>query len=354
MNGRLPSSQQSTFFTEREIELKTINGRKFMKASLTLKGVGRLAPAFALIVALFATTTAQAQPQITCNNAGAGNGQITTYDFTGGAIVGSFLPTGAFDANNGRGVAILGNLVYYTELTAGFGPTDFIRIAPFNGGAGGADIGTLPNPRPTDGVQDIAFSNGVMYVLTGYPSDPPQVFGLNPLTGAVLSGPVSISAPAISLSDAFTVLPNGNFLINEGDDTNSYDQYNPTTGAVIPGTNIVAPGNPFATGVDTDGTSLFFSTNSDPLFTSSSLAQTTLTGVPIATQAVAANLCEDISIPQSVCLGAPGAIPGNPNCHGKCVSFLATTFGGMDKASSDFGYASVTALQNAIKAFCGK
>jgi hypothetical protein len=357
MNGRLPGSQQSTFFTEREIELKTINGRKFMKASSTLKGIGRLAPAFALIVALFATTTAQAQPLITCNNAGAGDGPITTYDFMTGAIVGSFVPDGALvNVGNGRGVAILGNNVYYTELSNGnaFGPTDFIRIAPYNGGAGGADIGTLPNPRPTTGVQDIAFSNGVMYVLTGYLNLPLQVFGLNPLTGAVVSGPVSISAPAMPDSDGFTVLPNGNFLINEGDDTNAYDQYNPTTGAVIPGTTIVAPVDPFATGVDTDGTSLFFHTNADINFTSNSLAQTTLTGAPIATQGIPADFCEDISIPQSVCLGAPGAIPGKPNCHGKCVSFLATTFGGMDKASSDFGYASVTALQNAIKAFCGK
>jgi hypothetical protein len=235
------------------------------------------------------------------------------------------------------------------------GGTDFIRIAPFNGGAGGPDIGTLPNPRPGFGVQDLAFSNGVLYVLTGYPSAALEVFGLNPLTGAVVSGPVSIAAPAASDSDGFTVLPNGNFLINEGDDVNAYDQYNPTTGALISGPPIVAPVNPSATGVDTDGTSLFFHTNSGGFnFTNNELAQTTLAGAPIATVGIAADLCEDISVAQSVCFGAPGATPGKPNCHGKCVSFLATTDGGMANAATDFGYASVSDLQDAIRAFCGK
>jgi hypothetical protein len=320
--------------------------------SQKLEASGWLTVGFTLVVAIWAAT-AQAQPLITCNNAGAGNGPITTFDFVGGAVVGSFLPTGAFDGNNGRGVEVLGSLVYYTELSDGSGPTPSIELAPFSGGAGGADIGTLPNPRPGFGIQDLAYSNGVLYALTGYPSGALEVFGLNPVTGAVVSGPVSISSPAMSSSDGFTVLPNGNFLINEGDPVNVYDQYNSTTGAVIPGTTIVAPGNPFASGVDTDGTSLFFHTASDVAFTSNSLAQTTLTGAPIATQGIPADSCEDISVIQSVCLGAPGATPGMPNCHGRCVSFLAKTFGGIDQTSSDFGYASVTDLQNAIKEFCG-
>ena len=315
--------------------------------SQKLKAIGWLIVALTLVVALGAAT-AQAQPQITCNNAGAGGGPITTYDFTGGAIVNSFIPTGAFDANNGRGLLVLGNLVYYTELTAGFGPTDFIRIAPFNGGAGGADIGTLPNPRPVDGVQDIAIFKGVLYVLTGYPLDTPQIFRLDPLTGAVLSGPVAIGAPASPSSDGFTVLANGNFLINNFDESCTYNQYDPSTGAVIPATTIVVPGGVLCTGVETDGVSLFFQTNFD------SFTQTDLSGAFIASQAVGANLCEDISLDTPGCFGAPGAIPGNPNCHGKCVSFLAQTHGGMKKAKSDLGFASVDDLQDAIHAFCGK
>ncbi len=305
-----------------------------------------------LVIAL-GVTTSQAQT-ITCNNASLtfGSSAITTFDFNGGATVGSFLPTGASipnNLNNGRGVLVLGNLVYYTELSGalGFGPTDFIRIAPFNGGAGGADIGTLPNPRPTDGIQDIAVFKGQLYVLTGYPLDAPEVFVLDAVTGAVISGPISISAPAAIDSDGFTVLANGNFLINSGDASCTYNQYNPATGALIPATTIVVPGGPsFCTGVESDGVSLFFQTNFD------SFTQTDLSGNFIANQTVAANTCEDISLGTGVCFGAPKAIPGNPNCHGKCVSFLATTHGGFEQAVDDLGFATTKQLQNAIKAFC--
>src|SRR5260370_2073717 len=146
-----------------------------------------------------------------------------------------------------------------------------------------------------------------MYLLTGFSFDPLQVFGLNPFTGAVVSGPISISAPAVSDSDGFTVLPNGNFLINEGDDLPIYDQYNPSTGAVIPGTTIAVPGAEGSTGVETDGTSLFFQTNFD------GFTQTTLAGTFVANQGVPPDSCEDISLPLSGCFGAPGAIPGKPN-----------------------------------------
>src|SRR5260370_25053211 len=110
------------------------NRGRIENMSRILKGKGWPTAALTLVVALCAATV-QAQPNITCNNAGFGGTPITTYDFTGGATVASFVPTGATGANNGRGVLVLGNKVYYTELTGlGFGPTDFIRIAPFNGG----------------------------------------------------------------------------------------------------------------------------------------------------------------------------------------------------------------------------
>src|SRR5215831_13348739 len=185
------------------------------RMSQTLRTRGWIVVALTLVVALWAAT-AQAAPLIVCHSAAFGGGPIQTYDFaTGGAPVASFVPTGAFDANNGRGVVVLGNAVYYTELSGGFGPTDFIRVAPYNGGAGGTDIRTLPNPDPGKGVQDLEIANGVLYAMTGYDDTGPlKVFGLNPVTGAVVSRPVLIGPPAHTDSDGFTVLPNGNFLIN--------------------------------------------------------------------------------------------------------------------------------------------
>lgn len=44
--------------------------------------------------------------------------------------------------------------------------------------------------------------------------------------------------------------------------------------------------------------------------------------------------------------------PGDPNCHGQCVSDLAKTYGGINNAASALGFASVAALQNGIDQFC--
>jgi hypothetical protein len=45
--------------------------------------------------------------------------------------------------------------------------------------------------------------------------------------------------------------------------------------------------------------------------------------------------------------------PGKPNCHGQSVSALARQYGGLNAAAAALGYADVSALQNAIMAFCG-
>jgi len=44
--------------------------------------------------------------------------------------------------------------------------------------------------------------------------------------------------------------------------------------------------------------------------------------------------------------------PGTPNCHGESVSALVRQFGGLDAAASALGFASVQALQDAIREFC--
>jgi YVTN family beta-propeller protein len=45
--------------------------------------------------------------------------------------------------------------------------------------------------------------------------------------------------------------------------------------------------------------------------------------------------------------------PGSPNCNGKSVSALAKQDGSLMAAAANLGFASVPALQNAIKGFCG-
>src|SRR5262249_54173540 len=148
--------------------------------------------------------------------------------------------------------------IFYTELSL-----DAINVAPFNGGAGGADSRALPSPRPGTGIQDLAFFGGFLYALTGYANAPLEVFKLTPTNGAVVGGPISIVTPlAVVSADGFTVLPNGNFLINDQDMSTHYCEYGGTTGNLI-GNCFNVPGAIRSTGVDIDlaGSHLFFATD---------------------------------------------------------------------------------------------
>ena len=97
-------------------------------------------------------------------------------------------------------------------------------------------------------------------MLTGYDTQVPIVYGLNLLTGGVLKPAVTLAQPTgTDLSvDGFAVLPNGNFLANNGGTSCIYSEYSSADGAFI-GNTINVPGGPAqCTGVDTDGTSLYF------------------------------------------------------------------------------------------------
>ncbi len=245
-------------------------------------------------------------PLIVGNNAAFGGGPIQTYDFGTGSLVNSFVPDGATSgpSNNGRAVAVAGNKVFYSELSgSGFGPSDAIHIAPFNGGVGGSDIGTLPNPAPSVGIQDLDYANGALYALTGYPSGSLQVWKLDPTTGAVLAGPIAINSDPSA--DGFTVLPDGDFLINSSDASCTYAEYNSSTGAPT-GASITVPGAGQCTGVATDGTSLYFETDFD------SFTQTDLTGNLIARTSVASNLVEDVSLVTGPAIGPPQDVQVTP------------------------------------------
>lgn len=251
--------------------------------------VGLLTVAASLV---FASGAWASGPLIVGNNAAFGNGPIQTYDFSGGGSpVASFVPSGASGGgSNGRGVEVIGSEVFYTELSSGFGPTDAIRVAPYNGGAGGSDSRTIPNPNPFVGIQDLSASGGALYALTGYLSSALRVFKLDPTSGAVLAGPISISAPASPQADGFVALPNGNFLVNNSTASCTYNQYDGSTGALVSGTTITVPGASSCTGVDTDGTSLFFATNH------AGFTQTDLSGKLVAHQTTTRNSVEDISL----------------------------------------------------------
>jgi hypothetical protein len=129
---------------------------------------------FVLALAVTLGNAFAADVLVSGNSAAFGHGPISTYDVTTHTFVGSFVPDGAFGSNNGRGLALTKNEFFYTELTNGFGATDGIRVAPFNGGNGGADVGFFPNPIPGQGIADLAFGAEGLWVLAGYPSVGPR------------------------------------------------------------------------------------------------------------------------------------------------------------------------------------
>jgi hypothetical protein len=54
------------------------------------------------------------------------------------------------------------------------------------------------------------------------------------------------------------------------------------------------------------------------------------------------------------CVSPPTFVgtPGRANCHGGSVAALAQRFNGLNKAASALGYPTVSALQDAIRAYC--
>jgi hypothetical protein len=201
-------------------------------------------------------TNACPQPEIliTGNNWASGDQgspPIQTYDFTDGSLVHSLTPAGAPYAS-GRGLAIYDGDIYYTELlAAGSGGSDVIHFCYYGteGSGSATDTGTFQNPDPRRdvfgnpaGIQDLAFhydsnlQKTELYALTGYPNLPPEVFEIDsdPTSqtyGKTLAGPFPLTGQAddgghaAEDSDGFTVLPNGHFLVNEGDGSPVYDEY---------------------------------------------------------------------------------------------------------------------------------
>lgn len=251
------------------------------------------------VLALF-TTAAEASPIIAGNSAAFGSGPIGTFDFGTGLPVGSFIPQGSVDCPggscNGRGLALTLDRFFYTELSGGFGATDSIRIAPYNGGLGGPDIGFFPNPVPNNGIQALAFGAAGLYVLTGYPASPSTVFILDGVTGAPVGGPI-VLAGANSGMDGFTVMPDGTFVGNLGDAVNLYTHW------AADGTNLggnfqaeISPGNACgtATGIEIapDGNSFYVMCNFN------AYVQTDLDGDFIASISAPGGAWEDIAIQQ--------------------------------------------------------
>ncbi|WP_300337066.1 PEP-CTERM sorting domain-containing protein [Accumulibacter sp.] len=174
-----------------------------------------------------------------------------------------FVPDAAFvPGANGRALAADQFFLYYSELSSGFGPSDGIHVISVSDPMK-HDVRVFANPNPGWGIQDLdvfdlfgdPYSvNASLYALTGYPSGAPTVFRLSRFDGHVIGLPVVLQAPAAPDSDGFTVLPNGNFLVNTGDASPTYQEFDSITGAAV-GQGFTVPCGQ-ATGVDAGPTTL--------------------------------------------------------------------------------------------------
>jgi hypothetical protein len=277
------------------------------------------------------------------NSPAQDNSKIQTYDFSDGALVVNppFLPDNHID---GRGLAIYSGNFYYTEVS--YNPpygTDAIHVCPYNGGFGGHDdtSRTIPNPDQrvdkngsTAGIAALSFhfdpntGKTELYALTGYAlaansdgtTNQPEVWEIDPDTkqpifvnGTFDTYHVTIPTPVnpgepdslYSTSDGFTVLPNGDFLINDWDGYNActiYREYNGKTGALVPPppsgnglqvdlsafSGVTYGGNDYGTGVaiSPDRKSLYFMAGVTPHPYPQTLIQTDLSGNLLGAQSI--------------------------------------------------------------------
>ena len=128
--------------------------------------------------------------------------------------------------------------------------------------------------------------------------------------GNNIGAPVTLhetNGAILDAADGFAVLPNGNWLINDDDAVNSYNEYDPITGHEIAGTTIQAHTTGGAvcgssTGVDYYAVSstLFFDCNLN------NIVENTLAGGFIANNPFNLGGFEDISIDAGTIINPPG------------------------------------------------
>lgn len=240
---------------------------------------------------------------ISGNNVGS-SGPITTFGFPSGVLVNSFVPE---NAGNGRGIAVSGNELFYT--TASGGAVIHVTAYGIQGSGDATDSRSFVIPGANGGIAGLAFFNGALYAMSGYGSGgvSPQVWKLDPDTGDVLVGPITITGPA-SDADGFTVLPDGNFLIDDDDGVNEfngfnppmYREYNSTTGELVANgltIDLRTFGVLGGTGVTTDPSlqSLYFAAFRDLNF-SQAIVQTDIKGNFLALRQISDSAMEEIAV----------------------------------------------------------
>ena len=157
--------------------------------------------------------------------------------------------------------------------------------------------------------------------MTGYPAGP-EVVQETDGSGNNIGGQVTLRTLAggnLTASDGFAILPNGNWLINDDDAENLYNQYDPVTGKEIARTTIQASDNNGvcgrSTGVDFDAASgnLFFDCNLN------NMVENTLAGVWVANNLFSTGNFEDVSTDGGKVINPPVPEPASLSILGAAL-----------------------------------
>lgn len=236
------------------------------------------------------TGSAMAGTIVWGNNATIGNVTLEAFDMSTGAVVQQFLaPNPIAVLDNGRGIAVAGNTIYYTTANSGnIYVTNTITHA---------DLGILVNTG-LSGIASIAYDGTDLYVIPY--NNGTGVFKYT--TGGVLIGNLLPGFGGNS-QDGFEIAGN-NIIMNHGDAVGPYDKYD-LAGNLVQA-NFITPS--FApTGITFNGANYFVSdifTNAIATYdiNGTFISLTTL-GLPFPPTS-SGRLIEDLS--------ALGNVPDNP------------------------------------------
>lgn len=228
------------------------------------------------------TGAAQAGTIVYGNNATFGTEFITGIDVSTGQVIQQFATP---VQGNGRGIAVVGTTVYYSNADNGnIYKTDTITHTNngvfVNTGFGGSGVAT------------IAF-DGTLFYATGYgSSNTTNVYDAN---GNFVRTQNGLGAGR----DGFEVA-NNNIVANRGDGQGPYDRYD-LNGSLLQSNFLVDPNTNTVTGVTFDGTNYYVSEINNNAIATFNSSGTYVGRVTISTPEL---LLEDLS--------ALGNVPGNP------------------------------------------
>ena len=220
-----------------------------------MKKISKKGLALVAVSCLLATGMPAHASVIWGNSASSGNVNLESFDSTTGAVIQQFLvPNLTARNDNGRGVALLGDTIYYTTASSG---NIYVTNAVTH-----ADLGILVNTG-FPGIANVA-TDGTLIYASNYQVSRGIVNEYN--TSGALVGTVNVGTGFGR--DGFEVQNNPffsggatTFISNRGDLTSPYDVYD-STGTLLVSAFIDPSLNGFGTGqtgIAYDGTNYFVS-----------------------------------------------------------------------------------------------